>query len=108
MGYAYMILAILLEVAGTVCMKLSDGFSDLRFAAGTAVCYVLCFYFFGMCLKTVELGIAYATWGGLGIVLLSLLSYFYFHESITMAGLIGIAFILVGVVLCNLFGIDRG
>ena len=49
-----------------------------------------------------------ATWGGLGIVLLSLLSYFYFHESITLVGLIGIAFILVGVVLCNLFGIDRG
>ena len=104
LGYLYLGLAILLEFAGTTCMKLSDGFSDIRYAIVTLISYGVCFYFFALSLKTVNLNIAYATWGGLGIVLAALVSYFYFRESISVIGLIGIILIVIGVVLCNYFG----
>lgn len=63
MGYIYLGLAIVLEFCGTTCMKLSNGFSYLPYAAGTLICYGVCFYFFALSLKTVNLSVAYATWG---------------------------------------------
>lgn len=104
LGYIFLGMAILLEFIGTTCMKLSDGFSNIMYSAGTLVAYGFCFYFFALALKSVNLNIAYATWGGLGIVLAAGVSYFYFHESITPAGIIGIILIVTGVVLCNFFG----
>ena len=106
-GYVYLGLAIILELCGTTCMKLSDGFSQKFFAAGTLIFYGVCFYFLTLTLKTVDLHITYATWGGLGIILATAVSYFYFHETISTPGLIGIIFIVVGVVLCNFFGANH-
>ena len=54
-----------------------------------------------------QLNIAYATWGGLGIVLASIIAKIFFHESISTLGLIGIVLIVVGVVLCNFFGANH-
>ncbi len=104
MGYVYLGLAIVLEMLGTTCMKLSDGFSNKLFAAGTLIFYGVCFYFFALSLKSLQLNILYATWSGLGIVLAAVIAKIFFHESISTPGLIGIAFIVVGVVLCNFFG----
>lgn len=104
MGYIYLGLAILLEFIGTTSMKLSEGFSHIPYALGTLAAYGFCFYFFALSLNTVNLNIAYATWGGLGIVLAALVSYFYFHESISTLGLLGIVLIVTGVILCNFFG----
>lgn len=104
MGYLFLGLAILLEFIGTTCMKLSDGFSHIPYAIGTLASYGVCFYCFALSLKTVQLNIAYATWGGLGVVLSALGSYYYFHESISTLGLIGIVLIIAGVILCNFFG----
>ena len=103
MGYLFLTAAIILELCGTTCMKLSDGFSQKFFAAGTLIFYGACFYFFALSLKTVDLNIAYATWGGLGVVLAAVVAKIFFHETISTPGLIGIIFIVVGVVLCNLF-----
>ena len=55
-------------------------------------------------LKTVKLSIAYATWGGLGIVLASLLSVFYFREKLSTPAICGIALIVIGTAMCNFFG----
>ena len=104
MGYVYLTAAIILELCGTTCMKLSDGFGNKIFAAGTLTFYGGCFYFFALSLKTVQLNIAYATWAGLGIVLAATIAKIFFHESISTPGLIGIILIVVGVVLCNFFG----
>ena len=104
MGYVYLTAAIVLELCGTTCMKLSDGFGNKIFAAGTLTFYGGCFYFFALSLKTVQLNIAYATWAGLGIVLAATIAKIFFHESISTPGLIGIILIVVGVVLCNFFG----
>lgn len=104
MGYVYLTAAIILELCGTTCMKLSDGFGNKLFAAGTLTFYGGCFYFFALSLKTIRLNIAYATWGGLGIVLAAVVAKIFFHETISTPGLIGIILIVVGVVLCNFFG----
>ena len=107
MGYLYLALAIILEFLGTTCMKLSNGFAHLMYSLGTLIFYGLCFYFLSLTLKTLPLNITYATWGALGIVLASLVSYFYFHESISLLSLLGIVFIIIGVLLCNLFGAEH-
>ena len=107
MGYIFLALAIVLELCGTTCMKLSDGFSHKFFAAATLTFYGFCFYFFALSLKSVQLNIAYATWGGLGVVLAAVVAKIFFHESISTPGLIGIILIVVGVVLCNFFGANH-
>ena len=81
MGYVYLGIAIVLELAGTSFMKLSEGFSRANYALGTLAAYGACFYFLAIALKSVKLSVAYATWGGLGIVL-----------------------IVIGTVFCNFFG----
>ena len=107
MGYIYLALAIVLEMLGTTCMKLSDGFSNKLFAAGTLISYGVCFYFSALSLKSLQLNIVYATWSGLGIVLAAVVAKIFFQESISTPGLIGIALIVVGVVLCNFFGATK-
>ena len=107
MGYIYLALAIVLELCGTTCMKLSDGFSQKIFVAGTLTFYGFCFYFFALSLKSVQLNIAYATWGGLGVVLAAAVAKIFFNETISTAGAVGIIFIVVGVVLCNFFGANH-
>lgn len=104
MGYIYLALAIFLELCGTTCMKLSDGFSNKLFAAGTLIFFGVCFYFSALAMKTIPLNILYATWSGLGIVLAAVVAKIFFHETISTPRLIGLIFIVVGVVLCNFFG----
>lgn len=104
MGYLYLAAAIFMEFLGTTCMKQSNGFSHVNYTLGTLICYGLCFFALSMSLKSIDLNIAYATWGGLGIILAAAVSRFYFHETITPLGLFGIILIVTGVVLCNFFG----
>ena len=66
MAYLFLALAIILEVCGTICMKLSDGFSKPLPVVGTCLTYIACFYFLSLSLKTIPLGIVYAVWAGLG------------------------------------------
>ena len=107
MGYVYLGLAIVLELCGTTCMKLSDGFENKIFAAGTLISFGVCFYFSALSMKTIPLNILYATWSGLGIILTAFVAKIFFHESISTLGLVGIIFIVVGVVLCNFFGANH-
>ena len=106
-GYLFLTAAIIFEFIGTTFMKLSNGFSHVIYSAGTLICYGICFYFFALSLKTINLNIAYATWGGAGVLLAAAVARFYFHENISTPGLVGIIFIIVGVVLCNFFGAEH-
>lgn len=103
MGYVELALAIVGEVIGTNFMKASAGFTRLVPSVVTVVAYIACFYFFAQSLKTVNLSVAYATWGGLGIILTSIVAVTVWHESISWPELLGIVLIIVGVVLCNFF-----
>jgi len=103
MKFLYLALAILFEVVGSSFLKVSDGFSKIIPTLITIVAYIISFYFFSQTLKTLPLGVAYAIWGGLGIVLTALISVFVFKQSIDLAAILGITLIVSGVVVLNFF-----
>lgn len=99
----YLGIAILSEVFATSCLKASNGFSRLLPTALSVIGYCCAFYFLSVTMKTIPTGIVYAVWSGVGIVLISLIGFVFFKQSLNWAALIGIAFILVGVLIINLF-----
>lgn len=103
MKYLFLALAILFEVVGSSFLKVSDGFSKAIPSAIVVISYGICFYFFSLSLKTINLGFAYAIWGGLGIVLTALISVFIFKEKLDLAAMVGIALIVSGVLVMNFF-----
>lgn len=104
MYYVELVLAIIFELVGTNLMKMSAGFTKLWFSVGTLIAYASCFYFLALSLKGIKLNVAYATWGGAGIVLAVLVSYFLYHEGTSLTQVIGIVLIVIGVVITNLAG----
>lgn len=104
MQWIYLALAILLEVAGTTTMKMSDGLSKLLPSILMFVFYVSSFSFLALALKNIEVSIAYAIWSGMGIVLITLIGFQYFGESLSPVKLISIGLILIGVVMLNMTG----
>lgn len=107
MGYLELGIAIVAEVVGTNFMKASDGFSRLVPTGITILAYLVCFFFFAQSLKTINLSVAYASWGGLGIILTSVVAVLVWHERISLPELAGIVLIIIGVVLCNFFSNAR-
>lgn len=103
MHYLYLALAIFFEVIDSSFIKVSDGFSKLLPTLVVAVAYLVCFYFLSLALKTIPLGIAYAIWGGIGIVLTALISVFVFKQPIDFPAIAGISLIVAGVFVINLF-----
>ena len=103
MKYLFLSLAIVLEVVGSSFMKASDGFSKLLPTAITIVAYIACFFFLPQALKSIPLGIAYAIWGGLGIVLTAIISVVVFKQSLDIPAIIGIILIVTGVIVMNFF-----
>lgn len=103
MKYLFLGLAIVFEVIGSSFMKASDGFTKWIPSAVVVIAYLVCFYFLSLALKTIPLGIAYAIWGGLGIVLTAAVSVFIFKQKLDFPAIIGIALIVSGVVVMNFF-----
>jgi len=99
-------LAIVLEVSGTMCMKLSDGFTRLLPTILIAVFYAASFTAMVMSLKRIELGVAYAVWAGIGTALIASLGVVVFREAATTMKLISILLIISGVVMLHLSGGD--
>jgi small multidrug resistance pump len=103
MRYIFLSLAIILEVIGSSFMKASDGFTKWLPSTVVVVAYISCFYFLSLTLKSIPLGVAYAIWAGLGIVLTAAVSVFIFKQKLDLPAIIGIVFIVVGVVIMNFF-----
>jgi small multidrug resistance pump len=103
LGYAALGCAIVLETIGTALLAQSQQFSRPWPSAGMVVCYGLSFYLLSHALKVMPVGIAYAIWSGLGIVLISAVSTIVFRQTLDLAAIIGIGFILTGVVIVNAF-----
>lgn len=95
-------LAIVLEVAGTTCMKLSDGLTRLWPVVGIGVFYLASFACLALALEKLDVSVAYAIWAGLGIVLITLIGVVFFHEPMSAWRAACIALVLVGVVGLNL------
>lgn len=103
MKYLFLALAIILEVIGSSFMKASNGFTKIIPTSITVVAYLVCFFFLSQALKHMPLGIAYAIWGGLGIVLTAIISVVVFKQSLDLPAIIGIILIVSGVFVMNFF-----
>jgi len=96
-------LAILSEVFATSALKFSDGFTRLIPSIFVAIGYGVSFYLLSISLKVIPIGIAYAIWSGVGIVLTVIIGAVIWHETIDWARGAGIALIISGVLIINLF-----
>lgn len=99
----YLLLAIIFETSATTLLKVSEGFSKLLPTIASIILYILSFYCLSTCLKTVPIGIAYAIWSALGIVLVTVVGIFAFKQTPDWAAIIGILLIMIGIGVLNLF-----
>jgi small multidrug resistance pump len=97
MPWLYLGLTILFEVAGTTCMKLSQGFSQVWPSIGMAVFYGASLTFLTLTLKTLDVSIAYAIWSGAGTALIASIGMLWFKEPVTVLKLVSIGLIIAGV-----------
>ncbi|MDF3855719.1 multidrug efflux SMR transporter [Paracoccus sp. P2] len=101
--YATLFTAITLEVVGTTFLQRSEQFTRLVPTLLMGLCYAGSFYFLSLALRAMPLGIAYAIWSGLGIVLVSLIGLVVFGQRLDFAAVLGLSMIVAGVVIVNLF-----
>ena len=98
MGWFLLAIAIVLEVCGTTCMKLSHGFKDLIPTVLVFVFYAMSFSAFIYALKTIDLSVSYAIWAGLGLSLIAAIGILYFKEPMSAQRLVFLVITLIGVV----------
>lgn len=102
MHWLYLSVAIIFEVIGTTSMKWSNGLTNIWVTIVMFVCYLISFTSLAMALKGIDVSIAYAIWSGLGIVCITFIGLFLFHEMISAKKIVGIAFVIIGVVLLKI------
>lgn len=95
--------AIVLEVVATTCLPRTNQFSSPMATVLVLASYGLAFYFLSLTVKGIPLGIAYAIWCGAGIVLVALLGWLVYGQKIDIYATVGIALILTGTLIINLF-----
>lgn len=101
--YLPLLAAIGLEVVGTTLLQRSAQFTRLWPTLGMAFCYLVSFYLLSLSLRVLPLGIAYAVWSALGIVLVALIGFFVLGHRLDLPAVIGLSLIVLGVVVVNLF-----
>lgn len=102
MNWIYLFLAILFEVSGTISMKLSEGFTNIKYAVIMLAFYILSLSMLTLALKNLQIGVAYATWSGVGIILLSIVGFIFFKEAITLQKIIFMGLIIIGTIGLNI------
>ncbi|MBC3919438.1 multidrug efflux SMR transporter [Undibacterium sp. CY18W] len=96
-------IAIAGEVIATSALKASEGFSKPIPSIVVAVGYLIAFYFLSLTLKTMQVGVAYAIWAGLGVVLVSAIAWIVYGQKLDLPAIAGMALIISGVMVMNLF-----
>ena len=103
MAYLYLAIAIVAEVIATSALKASDEFTRLVPSMVVVVGYGAAFYFMTLVIRTIPIGITYAIWSGLGIVLIAAVGFFYYRQALDLPAIIGMGLIVSGVVVINVF-----
>ncbi|TVM05228.1 MAG: multidrug efflux SMR transporter [Halomonas sp.] len=103
MTFIYLVLAVVAEVVATSALKASDGFTRLWPSLLVVFGYGLAFYLLGLALRVLPVGVAYAIWAGLGIVLVTLVGMVVFGERPDLPGVLGLGLIVSGVVVLQVF-----
>lgn len=101
-NWLFLAIAIVAEVVATSALKSSEGFTRLMPSAVVIVGYSIAFYFLSLALKAIPVGIAYAVWAGLGIVLVAAIGWFYYGQKLDAWAFVGMGLIISGVAVLNL------
>jgi len=102
-AYLLLLIAVLFETFGTSCLQASQQFTRLWPSLGVLLGFAGAFYFLVQVLKYLPLGITYAMWSGLGILLITLAGWLIFGQKLDPAGALGIALIIAGILVIHLF-----
>ncbi len=102
-NWVFLGIAIVAEVIATSALKSSEGFSRLWPSLIVVAGYLLAFYFLSLTLRAIPVGIAYAIWAGLGIVLIAVSSWLLYGQKLDFPAILGMGFIIAGVVTINVF-----
>ncbi|MEM7549285.1 MAG: multidrug efflux SMR transporter [Bacteroidota bacterium] len=103
MKWVYLIIAIVGEMIATSSLKESAGFTKLTPSIITVIGYSLTFYFLSLALKQIPIGVAYAVWAGVGILLIAIVGYFRFHQKLDAPAIAGMLLIISGVMIMQVF-----
>ena len=101
-NWIFLCVAIIAEVIATSALKSSEGFSKPIASVIVVLGFIIAFYCLSLTLKTIPVGIAYAIWSGVGIVLVTTIAWIVFDQKLDVWGIIGIALIMSGVLVLNL------
>ena len=102
-AYMYLLGAILCEVTATISLRLCESFTKFWPSVVVLIGYSLSFYFLSFTLKLIPIGIAYAIWSGLGLILITAIGWVYLRQQLDLPALLGLALILAGVLVINLY-----
>lgn len=108
MNWIYLAIAIACEVLATSALKATEGFTRWQPSVLVAVGYALAFYFLSLTLRSLPVGVVYAIWSGVGVVLVSVLGWFLYRQTLDTAALVGIGLIVAGVMVLHLFSKAAG
>lgn len=102
-SWLYLGIAIVAEVLATSSLKASDGFTRLLPSLGAVCGYGLSFYCLSLTLRHIPVGVVYAIWSGVGIVLISIMGWWLFDQVLSPAAILGIGLIALGVLVLNVW-----
>ena len=103
MHFVYLGIAIVAEVIGTTSLKASQGFTQLWPSVLVVGGYGIAFYCLSLVLKTIPVGVTYAIWSGLGIVLISIVGWVVYKQALDLPAMVGMGLIIAGVIVINAF-----
>ena len=106
-AYIFLILAIIAEVIGTLYLRETEGFTKIVPSIVTAISYAASFYWLSFTLDEIPVGVAYATWSGVGIFLITFLAAIKYLQLPNLLTSVGMIFVIIGVVLINLFSTEN-
>tara|TARA_Y100000996_G_C22432657_1_gene606337 strand:- start:448 stop:777 length:330 start_codon:yes stop_codon:yes gene_type:complete len=103
MAYFYLFIAIIFEVFGTMLLSISGNFTKPLPTILLSIAYILAFYFLTFAMKSIPVAIVYAIWSGLGVFLISILSYFIYGQVLQWQSIVGLFLIVLGVIVVNTY-----
>ncbi|KIC11438.1 transporter [Leisingera sp. ANG-M1] len=106
--YFYLIIAVAAETIGTTALQASQQFTKLGPSLIVLFAYAFSFYMMGLTLKFMPVGIVYAIWSGLGILLIAVIAFFVFGQKLDLPAVIGMVLIMSGIIIIHLFSKSSG
>tara|TARA_B100001027_G_scaffold35144_1_gene21657 strand:+ start:1381 stop:1710 length:330 start_codon:yes stop_codon:yes gene_type:complete len=106
MKWLYLIIAVIFEVIATSALKESNSFTKLIPSLFVIIGYSISFYFLSLTLKNLSIGITYAIWSGLGILLICLVGYFRYGQNLDLPAILGVLFIGIGILIIRFFSVS--